>query len=48
MNNKSPASKGFLSLSEEILGEGYYPPKTSIFSRLFGFFRTRFGRFRNN
>jgi len=48
MNSRSPASKGFLSLSEEILGEGYYPPRTSIFSRLFGFFRSGFGRFKNN
>jgi len=48
MNNKSPASKGFLSLSEEILGEGYYPPKMNIFNRFFGFFRSGFGRFRNN
>ena len=46
MDRKSPASKGFLSLSEEVLGEGYYPPKISIFEKFMNIFRL--GKFRNN
>lgn len=42
MDRKSPASKGFLSLCEEVLGEGYYPPRMNVFEKFMGFFRNKF------